>query len=67
MVAIGSQAFRLTFNRSPLDMHIVPSLPPTQYSISSSVATAQLLRLLLMAGTNIHLLILGSYLSTVDW
>jgi hypothetical protein len=35
--------------------------------MSSSVATAQLLRLLLMAGTVIHLLILGSYLSTVDW
>lgn len=30
IVAMGSQAFRLTFNRSPLDMHIVPSLPPTQ-------------------------------------
>lgn len=66
MVAMGSQAFRRTFSRSPLDMHMVPSLPPTQYSMSSSVATAQLLRLLLIAGTVVHLLILGSYLSTVD-
>lgn len=30
MTAIGSQELRRMLNLSPLDIHIVPSLPPTQ-------------------------------------
>lgn len=54
MPAIGSHALRRTLKRSPLDMHIVPSLPPTQYNIPLTVATPELLLRLFIEGTAVQ-------------
>lgn len=48
---IGSQAFLLMLNLSPLDIHIVPSLPPMQYKAPSKAATPHELRLDDILGT----------------
>jgi len=64
---IGSQAFLLMLNLSPLDIHMVPSLPPMQYRAPSRGATPQLLRRLLIEGTGNHRPILGSNRSTLAW
>lgn len=65
MGAIGSQAFLLTLNLSPEDMHIVPSFPPMQYSILSKAATPHDDLLELIEGTELQALVLGSQRSTL--
>ena len=65
--ATGSQAFLLGLYLSALAMHMVPSLPPTQYKLPSSAATPQLLRRLLIEGRGDQRPTLGSNLSTLDW
>ena len=62
---MGSQTFRLGLYRSPVDKHIVPSFPPTQYKYPSlgTATPAEDLRDA-MEGTDIHLPIRGSNLST---
>jgi hypothetical protein len=67
MADIGSQAFLLMLNLSPLDMHMVPSFPPMQYRAPPRGATPQLLRRLLIDGTGDHRPIRGSKRSTLAW
>ena len=63
--AIGSQTFLRGLYRSPVDRHIVPSFPPTQYKYPSfgTATPADDLRDAI-EGTDIHLPIRGSNLST---
>jgi hypothetical protein len=67
MADMGSQAFLLMLNLSPLDIHMVPSFPPMQYRAPSREATPQLLRRLLIDGTGDHRPIRGSNRSTLAW
>jgi hypothetical protein len=67
IVAIGSQTFRLGLYFSPVARHMVPSLPPIQYRKPSRAATPDDDLGLDMDGTAIHLPILGSNFSTLDW
>lgn len=67
IAAIGSQELRLALKRSPLAMHMVPSLPPTQYNSPSSVATPTLLRFEDMLGTGDQRPTRGSKRSTDAW
>ena len=65
--AMGSQTFRLGLNFSPVCRHMVPSLPPTQNRNPSRAATPAEDRRLDIEGTDIHLPMRGSSLSTLDW
>lgn len=67
IAAMGSQLFLRKLNRSPLDMHMVPSLPPMQYRCPSVEATPQLLLRADMLGTGCQRPTLGSNRSTLDW
>lgn len=64
IAAIGSHVFRRGLNRSPLAMHMVPSLPPIQYKSPSNAATPQLLRRDVIFGTGVHSPTRGSNRST---
>lgn len=67
MAVMGSHVFLRGLNRSADAMHMVPSLPPTQYSIPPRIAAPQLLLRLIMGGTDIHFPTRGSSRSTVHW
>ena len=67
MAAMGSQACLRALKRSPELMHMVPSLPPTQYSIPPSAATPHEDLRDDMEGTGSQRPARGSSRSTVAW